>query len=785
MLKNSLPSRIASPQTVDSRRRWFPSLGRAHLDTTASPGTDSGTQRSAELLGHGKPSLVAKAGCLLLAVTIAGLSTNFGPAVAASKRSRSAAGPSIPLSLPGAAKPVRTVTSKLKGHSVKVFIRTPRFGGRVQRDSLDRWIVDGSVIGLETVNIGAGQDAIFDTTLPVGLSPIELRGRYVLPAKQVHSLLEVGVSGEVPLQVSSTGNRSFAVPTIIGTSSVTLRSTSSASSSSALASSSDVSNSPKEYVEFTARSKVAGSCLAFAPSQLDRLQIVAGGTPTAPSMLADFFPLFLDRLIVRIDATSSAVLGDGISAGSAGARAFASTGSAAKAIDPDVAQTVLRLTTFAVKRWPAARVVVTDKAIAMTPYDRQVAIRVGAHGSVSLENLGGQSALVLSSSKRHLPALAEYLASPALEITFAKTVRTEGKSAATPSLEHVLTIGDLRGRSLTAKGYGSVDQAVTVTQSQLGGQTKSIAVKITGVAQVAGAGRLVVQLRANDQVLATKRVLNDEPFALKGIISRSALARDNVIVVRASELSSGTVAADELALAQKNSDDPANCGKGRPEVTVQLDSGSQFSATMGRGLPAGFDRFPQAFVNGFDVRFTRLQLGELQAAADVVQLLQGMSAPRLTSKVFAPNRSHTITRPMLYVGPPTKELTELDAPIIPDARVAKGEQPISVLQGFAATGDDHLVLVTNGSSASLSSLLAKLKADLRGWRSLRGDVMVKQNGRIRNIRVRASLGVGEEKDRANHDSRTGEAMRFGVGLGMALALFGALLARLFGRSRHS
>jgi hypothetical protein len=140
---------------------------------------------------------------------------------------------------------------------------------------------------------------------------------------------------------------------------------------------------------------------------------------------------------------------------------------------------------------------------------------------------------------------------------------------------------------------------------------------------------------------------------------------------------------------------------------------------------------------------------------------------------------------MLYVGPPSKELTELDAPIVPDARVANSEQPISVLQGFAATGDDHLVLVTNGSSASLTSLLANLKADLGGWRSLRGDVVVKQNGRVRNIRVRASLGSGEEKSRSTRNPRTFEALRFGLGLGMAVALFGALLARLFGRRNAS
>jgi hypothetical protein len=714
-----------------------------------------------------------------VALLVAGTSINMDSALAANGTAANGklaiAGPSIP----GRLTQLQANTRQTERTS-RVFIRTPRFGGRVQRDFLDRWIVDGSVVGLESVNIGAGQDAIFDTTLPVGLSAVELRGRYVSPSKGADSLLEVGVSGEAPMQVRGAGTRSFVAPTLIGTAaSLASRYSDSRADNDAKTTANEVA----EYVEFTARSQIVGSCLAFAPSQIDRLQIVAKGQAVQPTMLADFFPPFLDRLIVRLDATSSATPGNNPVEGGSSARAFASMGSSNKAIDPNVAQAVLRLTTFAVQRWPAARVVLTDQPVAMTPYDRQVVVRVGGKGAVSLETISGQSTLVLSSSKAHLPAMAEYLASPALDIAFAKRVRTEGKKVAIPELGHVLTVGDLRGHSLSARGYGSVDQAVTVTQSQLGGQVQSIAVNITGVAQVVGAGRLVVQLRANDQVLATKRVLNDEPFTLKGTISRSALARDNVVVVRASELSSGTVAADELALL-KSADGTTNCGKGRPEVTVQIDSGSQFSAKLGRGLPAGFDRFPQAFVNGFDVRFTRLRLGELQAAVDVVQLLQGLSAPRLTSKVFGPDRKHDPTRPMLYVGPATKELTQLDAPIIPETRVAKNEQPISVLQGFAATGDDHLVLVTNGSSSNLSSLLANLKADLRGWRSLRGDVLVKQNGRVRNIRVRPSLGSGEERVRLAHHSRMAEAMRFGLGLGMAVALFGGLLSSLFSRKNN-
>ena len=139
---------------------------------------------------------------------------------------------------------------------------------------------------------------------------------------------------------------------------------------------------------------------------------------------------------------------------------------------------------------------------------------------------------------------------------------------------------------------------------------------------------------------------------------------------------------------------------------------------------------------------------------------------------------------MIYVGLPTAELTKLDAPIVPEKRRASNTQPISVLQGFAATGDDHLVLVTNGPSSDLASTLVSVQADPRGWRSLHGDVVVRQNGRIRNVRVRTSVGNGEEKRRVVLHSRIGYAVRVGFGMGTAVALFGALLAKLFGR-KHS
>jgi hypothetical protein len=90
-------------------------------------------------------------------------------------------------------------------------------------------------------------------------------------------------------------------------------------------------------------------------------------------------------------------------------------------------------------------------------------------------------------------------------------------------------------------------------------------------------------------------------------------------------------------------------------------------------------------------------------------------------------------------------------------------------------------LVTNGPSSQLAATVASVMKDPRGWRSLRGDVVVRQNGRVRNVRVRPSNGDGEIRARVIERSRITHALGVGFALGTGLALFGGVLTRLFGR----
>ena len=615
-------------------------------------------------------------------------------------------------------------TTKLSASKSSASLKS--FGGRVKQDAFGRWIVDGEIVGLGTVNLLPGQDAIFETTLPAGLTPVEFRGRFVPSVGS--PVLEIGLTGSPVTQMRP---GSFVLPT----------------RPSATTAKNALAFTDGSYLEFTARSKDLGPCLELQPAQIDSVQVISSGTAIAPDTLADFFPPYLDRLVLRLPSGMSAD------------------------VDERVAQAVLNLTTFAAQRWPAARVVVTDKDVAMTPYDRQISFAEATNGSVALAQANkGVTELLISGPTKKLPDLADVVSSPTFEAAFVRSLTTDGQRYIRPELSDTVTIGDLRGRALLATGYGTVEQVVTISQSQFGGQSSSIDIKITGVAQAEGSNEVILQLRANDQVLDSKKASNDEPFELKGTVSRSTLARDNIIIVRATE--TGALARQNTVKKVTANGSVVDCVQGRPEVTLRLDPGSVFHATLGRGLPAGFDRFPQAFVPGFDVRFTSLTIDDLKAAEDVLRMLQNLSAPRLLPTVIGPDRSHSSNRPMLYVGQTTSELEALNAPIIPARRSQKNSFPVSVLQGFAATGDDHLVLVTNGPSSALSSTLKTVIDDVRGWRSLKGDVVVQQNGRVRNLRVRPSLGTGEERARELHRSRIWRALALGlaVGLGSAVVL---------------
>ncbi len=633
---------------------------------------------------------------------------------------------------------------------------------RVRRDASGRWVIDGSLIDLSTVNIAPGQDVVFDTTLPKGLRPIELRGRFIPAVSVTSSNLDIGLLAQAPSAIASGGPRTFAV------------------------SARPEADSPSDpYVAFSARTTTGTACPVSSPAQIDSISIVAEGNPTPPSSLADFFPPFLDRLVLRLDPTRN--------------------------IDERTAQAVLNLTTFVVQKWPNARVIVANGPLSLSPYDRQIYFEDGDRGSLSLRERGEfGSGLVLAGPHNKIDKIAEFVASSDFTASLVRTLTTDGKVYALPEIGHTLTIGDLRGSALTVKGIGTVEQVIPLTQAQLGGQISSISVNISGVAQTAGSGNMSIQLRANGQILASTRVANEEPFNVKGTIARSTLRRDNVITIRATEVSTGLLANEKSSdkpsvdsSVGRSSQSPANdsdagvrssdatdsifniqgCPSGRHEVTMQLDPGSVFDASIGRGLAAGFERFPQALLPRFDLRFSALTVDELRAAVESIQLLQSISVPRLVPEVFGPNRKHSPGRPTFYVGPTTAELEKLKAPILPPMTASTTNEAQTALEGFAGNGDDHVALVTNGKAGLLVETLLEPTNDPAGWRSLKGDVLIHQNGEVKNLRLRQTRD-GEVRGRVVEQTRIGHALIFGFGSGWIVALASGL-TRFLRRRRGS
>jgi hypothetical protein len=293
-----------------------------------------------------------------------------------------------------------------------------------------------------------------------------------------------------------------------------------------------------------------------------------------------------------------------------------------------------------------------------------------------------------------------------------------------------------------------------------------------GVARAEGSEFVTVQLRGNDRILAAQRVRNDEVFELMGTLEAPSLRADNVFQIRAV----GHVS-DEAALPGSASDGSVQCAPGstRSQVLVELDPASVFEGTEGTAVEPGFERFPQAFAQGFDVRLATLDVVTLSSAASMVQLLQrGTSVllrPRATVGALTGFDGLTgfdsLTQPTLAVSAnsvPIESMGQAFAGIVPPT--GDGASLIAAVEG---RGVDHLLLAA-GPGGSVGYLPSSLLADLAGLRSLRGDLIIERAGVTRNIRVQTVSKRSELPRPQVYEARVQYPLWFGFLLGVVIAL---------------
>ncbi len=663
---------------------------------------------------------------------------------------------------------------------------------RVQSTGPQTWLVDGALFGYDNVNLPVGDSAPISLRLPEGLVAQTLSGvQRTGQSSNGNSGVRIGISGE-PQTITVAGSSS---PSGADPGAVTLPLPSGHV---------DAVGTASYALEATSTDTSAGEgCLVLAPLVLEDVAVSVKGTLVQPGTFAEFFPAVLDRFVIRMERADGA--------------------------DALMAQSILDLAGFAARKWPQAQVVVTDRAIELTPFDRVVTFRPWVAAGLTLDAGPDGATLVVGGSSDETARLISYVTSPQFEASFRSRANPAVVPVAIQPHASYLTVAELRGGGVSASGVGAAGITLDVDQSMLGGQMESIYAKVTGVARTKSARSVTVQLRANDRILATQRVGSDELFSLAGSIGTPSLLATNEFEVRVMETNladqSGATtagsAADSDSLAasvptEPGSEAPETCGAGAAptaKIKLELDPTSSFEGTRGVGVSTGFDRFPQAFARGFDIRFENPTFDDLVGAAAMVELLQQQTKQPLPAVVrVGKPEVENFDRPTLFVaatgsaavslaglGVANGEATEtvpVDSETVGSDTVPGRSTPPTTapaasvndaLKGGSAAltavergSYDHLLLAAN-SSEDIKRLLAPTRSASKGLRSLSGDLLVESGGRVKNVRINATSYVRIDRPNLEYRTRSGFPMLLGFVVGSIVAV-GVVITRRWRRS---
>lgn len=248
--------------------------------------------------------------------------------------------------------------------------------------------------------------------------------------------------------------------------------------------------------------------------------------------------------------------------------------------------------------------------------------------------------------------------------------------------------------------------------------------------------RATVRLSANGRPLASKDVALGDGFTLSGAIDPRVMTRENQVVVETD------------AILDSSSANTSKCVTGAV-IRLELDANSVVSSEAGVAVEAGFDRFPQAFHDGFDVAMSPLNINELAAASSLVAGLQEHAQPMLDPSVV-PWPTGPLKNPSVLVGGTVAQLQRLRPPLVPGpltiesdgtgvGEVASGGTPqtLTALEAFETKGVDQLLLATSAETTELSKLADRVRGLQGGWTRLSGDVYVLADGETRMARLRA------------------------------------------------
>jgi hypothetical protein len=512
----------------------------------------------------------------------------------------------------------------------------------------------------------------FDLPIPGGLQPVELRGMFDPKGESAAATLVAKIGGR---DFTLNAPDRLPVPFTFDL--------------GGLQAPKKIASTMAGGFELKAESDLECPRVTNQPAQISDLVLVLAGDTAAPNSVAEFLPPILDRVVIDVP----------------------------EPITSDIAEGVLKLTARLVSKYsdqPVAVVVRSSKtapALQTEPFTRHfrlVEAPQPARSSIKLARptdatagsttgSGTDTVLELRGTGNAFGGAAEFIGSQAFTTSFTnEVVFKPGKDKDTKKArakQFRVNLDQLR-RGTSAQGVNRAKVQFSARQSDVGGPSVRMTLRITGrVIAISGPTRkATVRLSANGRALASKDVALGDGFTLTGAIEPRVVTRENQVVVESDAILDGSGI------------NSSKCTAGAV-IRLELDANSVVSSEAGVAVEAGFDRFPQAFHDGFDVAMSPMTVAQVQ---------------RL--------------RPPLVPGPLTIESDGTGV-----GAVASGGTPqtLTVLEAFDTKGVDQLLLATSAKTSELSKLADKVRALQGGWTRLAGDVYVLADGETRSARLRA------------------------------------------------
>ncbi|WP_322800677.1 hypothetical protein [Thermoflexus sp.] len=295
-----------------------------------------------------------------------------------------------------------------------------------------------------------------------------------------------------------------------------------------------------------------------------------------------------------------------------------------------------------------------------------------------------------------------------------------------------ITLAELGYPQVQMSGSGPVEASFFFSQSDLGGPVRGLRFRLAGrMSPVPEGGQASLLVFLNGG-LAYAEPIGGGAFDRWIALPDGLIQRDNTLIVRIDYTPPG-----------------GNCRIGTHPVTVFVDGASYLESQAGQRLAPGFERFPQALMPAFAVGLHSLNESTLNAAAQLIMLLQRATRRPLRPEVRPWEEVLSAAMPRIMITEDPEAIKDLRPPLDPrpfrlldpDGRERFRMDPgraFIVLEAFEHGGHDLLLLTRWGQAPELHALASAFDPQL-GWYGLSGDVWIWSVGESPvEIRVRGA-----------------------------------------------